>query len=111
MGFSIYGIFAPDKEYLTTKGTIVDIEIVYDSIDDNNTYKPYIDYEVNGIKYEHVEYGAYDSSMKVNDEVVVYYDPEDPTLIQAEGYKKVPYVVLGISTIFTISSIIVAIKK
>ena len=111
MVFSIIGIFTPDKEYLTTKGIIVDIEEYYDSIDDSNSYTTYIDYEVNGTKYEHVQYGSYNSSMKINDEIVVYYDPEDPTLIQAEGYKKVPYVVLGISTVFTIGSIITMIRR
>ena len=108
---SLYGIFGPKKEYLTTQGTIVSIIEDYDATDDSFISRVLINYEVNGIKYEDVEYGAYDSSMKVGDQVTVYYEEENPTHIQAEGYTKVPYVVLPFALLSTIGGIIAVIKK
>lgn len=110
IGLSLYAILKEDPEYKITTGKIVTIEEYYDPIDDMRTYTPYIDYKVNDIEYKNVEYGAYDSSMKVGDNVNVYYLPEDPSLIQAEGYKNVPYIVLTISSILLVASIIVFIK-
>lgn len=107
---SIIAIFKSDEEYLTTKGTIVRIDEYYDNVDDTYNYTVYIDYEVNNTKYKDVEYGAYDSSMKVKDEVIVYYSPNDPTHIQAKGYEKVPYIVLPFALLITIFGIIKVIK-
>lgn len=110
MCLSIYGIFKPDVEYKTTTGIIVRIDEHYDPIDDSINYTPYIDYKVDKTEYKDVEYGAYNSSMKIGDEVKVYYEPTDPTSIQAEGYKKVPYITLAISIVFLIVSIVAAKK-
>lgn len=108
---SLYGIFHKDIDYEVTKGKIVYIEEYHDPINEEFWYTPYIDYSVNGIEYKNVEYGAYDSSMKVGDEVNVYYSTEDPTLIQAEGFKKVPYIVLSISLVFLIITIYISLRK
>lgn len=108
---SIIGIVKPDEEYYTTTGTIVRIEEYLDVIDDTTYYTPYIDYEVNDIQYKDVEYGAYNSNMQVGQQVTVYYLPEDPSMIQAEGYKKVPYITLGISLVFLAISVFLFIKK
>lgn len=111
VGISIFGIFHKDIDYQVTKGKITYIEEYYDPIDKEFWYTTYIDYSVNGIEYKNVEYGAYDSSMKIGDEVNVYYSEDDPTFIQAEGYKKVPYVVLSISLVFLVITILAFIKK
>ena len=108
--FSLYGIFGPKKEYLTTTGTIVNIVESMDVTTDSTNSKAIIDYTVNGKEYKNVEYGAYNSSMKIGDEVLVYYEPNDPTHIQAEGFQKVPYVVLGISIVTIAVSIVLFIK-
>ena len=111
MSISLIVIFGPKKDYLTTKGIIVDIVESYDATDDSNSYTPIINYSINGIEYKNVEYGAYISSMNIGDEVLVYYEVDNPTHIQAEGFEKVPYVVLGLSIISIIISIIMFIKK
>ena len=111
MGFSIYGILKPKEEYLTTKGIIVEIEEDYDPIDDNTFYTTFIDYEVEDKKYSHVEYGAYNSKMNVGDEVTVYYIENNPSLIQAEGYQKVPYIVFFISLGFLAISIFMFVRN
>ena len=111
VGLGTYGIFKPEEKYEETIGTIVRIEEGYSTSDDGITYTPYINYKVNNKEYKDVQYGAYNSSMKVGDEVKVYYLFDDPTYIQAEGYKNVPYIVLGISLIFLSISIFLFIKK
>lgn len=108
---SIYGIFHKDIEYIETKGIITDINSDYDSISEQTIYKVYIDYSVDNVEYKNVEYGAYNSSMQIGDEVIVYYSPDNPTFIQAEGYKKVPYVVLAISIVFELISIFFFIRS
>lgn len=105
MGISIFMIFQPEEDYEITTGRIVRIDEYFDSINDSIIYTPIIDYSVDEIEYKNVEYGAYDSSMKVGDEVNVYYKADNPSNIQAEGYKNVPYVVLAISIVFLVISI------
>lgn len=111
MTISLIGIFGPKKDYLKTTGTIVNIVESIDSTSDSIEHKAIINYEVNGIKYQNVEYGAYNSSMKIGDEVIVYYEEKSPSNIQSEGYEKVPYVVLTISGVSLIISILLFIKK
>ena len=51
---------------------------------DQYDYTVYVNYEVDGQKYENVKYPSYDSSMQKGDEVEVLYQSSDPTNI-AEG--------------------------
>ncbi|MDO4940566.1 MAG: hypothetical protein Q4E33_02615 [Erysipelotrichaceae bacterium] len=96
---SIVAIFKPKTDYLQTTGIIKHIEEEYDYEQEEYTYIVYIDYSVNDKNYVDIIYPSYDSSMKINDEVKVYYDPSDPSTIQAEGYQIVPYITLGVSLI------------
>ena len=77
------------KDYdATTTGVIVGIEREWTGTDedgfDQYNYTVYIDYEVDGQKFENVQYPSYDSSMQKGDEVEVLYQSSDPTNI-AEG--------------------------
>ena len=105
---SIVFIFAPKKQMLETRGTIVEIEEWRD-VDDNYQYTVYIDYRANGKKFEHAEFGSYNSSMKVGDKVVVLFDPKNPEHIESEGSDLVPYVTAAASgivlVVFTIQRI------
>lgn len=107
---SLIGIFKPDEKYLTTTGTIVNIVEDFDVVDDSTYYTVYINYEANNTEFNNVEYGAYDSSMKIGDEVKVYYSPEDPSHIQAEGYQKVPYITLCASIVGIIIGVVFLFK-
>lgn len=106
MSIGIYALFKPDKDYKQTQGTIVNIIENYDSINDTISCQTIINYSVNNIEYNNVEYGAYNSSMKIGDQVIVYYDEDDPSLIQAEGYEKVPYIVIAMSIVFLIITLV-----
>ena len=111
ISISLFLLLSPKKEYLTTTGTIVDIVERMDVSTDSIDNKAIIDYTVDGIDYKDVEYGAYNSSMKIGDEVLVYYEADNPSHIQAKGFEKVPYVILIVSTVALVASIILLIKE
>lgn len=111
MSISLFGIFGPKKEYLTTTGRIVDIVESMDVSSDSIEYKAIIDYIVDAVEYNNVEYGSYNSSMEIGDEVLVYYEKDNPSKIQAEGFQTVPYVILGVSFISIIISIFLFIRN
>lgn len=72
----------------STTGVITGIEREWTGTDDDGfdqyDYTVYVDYEVDGKKYENAVYPAYDSSMKKGDEVEILYKSSDPASI-AEG--------------------------
>lgn len=90
----------PKKELIETTGIIDHFDCEYDIIDEEYDYTTYVDYEVNGVKYDDVVYGAYSSSMKEGDEVVVLYDVNNPEYIESPSAKYVPYIVAGAAWVF-----------
>ncbi len=72
----------------STTGVIVGIEREWNGTDsdgyDQYSYTVYVDYEIDGKKYENVEYPSYNSSMKKGDEVKILYQSANPENI-AEG--------------------------
>lgn len=108
---SVYAItHSDDTVYRSTKATIVRIEEEYDTLNEQYEHKVYVDYELDGVKWENIEYGAYDSSMKVGDTVKVIYDMKDPTSIQAEGSVNVPYIVGGVGLAFLAFGVFMLVK-
>lgn len=108
---SIIGITAPKIEMLETKGVIVNIKEYIDPIDDTNSYTTYIDYSIGKEKYKNVEYGAYDSKMKVGDQVIVMYDPNNHTHIEAPNADRVPYITGGASLVSLVVFTVLLIKS
>ena len=72
----------------STTGVIVGIEREWNGTDsdgyDQYSYTVYVDYEIDGKKYENAEYPSYNSSMKKGDEVKILYQSANPEDI-AEG--------------------------
>lgn len=112
LGFIVFGLLmfltciyflikGDDIDYRKTQGTITRIESYY--VDEDNYYEAYVEYKVGANKYE-VLYPNYDSSMRVGDKLVVLYNPEEPTFIQAEHSERTLYVVASVSLITTIVS-------
>ncbi len=66
----------------STKAVIVGIEREWTGTDedgfDTYDYKVYVDYEVDGKKYENREYPGYSSSMKKGDELEILYQSSNP---------------------------------
>lgn len=112
LGFLIFGILllsisiyflikGDDIDYRKTVGTITNIKSYY--VGEDSINEVYVEYRVGARRYE-VIYPNYDSSMKIGDKLVVLYNPEEPTFIQAEHSERVLYVVASISLIITIIS-------
>ncbi len=114
-GLSVIGIVRKDDaEYRDVEATIVRINEEYDHINEQYEYTVFVDYEVDGVKYKSVEYGAYDSSMEIGDTVEAKYDVNNPEVIEAEGSEKVPYIVGGVGiavAVFGVFMLIKAIKE
>lgn len=89
------GVSNSNTEYLETTGTIVEIEEFYNISEETTDHTVYVDYEAEGQKFEHAQYGSYSSSMNIGDSVTVFYDPANPEQIQAEGFEIIPYVIGG----------------
>lgn len=77
-GLLLFFTFDPDAYDMETTGTIVEITEEYDQINETWNYTPYIDFDAMGQKLTNVPYDTYKSSMKVGDEVVVYYKHGHP---------------------------------
>ena len=107
------------KDYdASTTGVIVGIEREWSGTDedgfDQYDYTVYVNYEVDGQKYENVKYPSYDSSMQKGDEVEVLYQSSDPTNI-AEGNltgNATIMIVLGaVCTMFGVAAVVKAIIR
>ena len=81
--FAVVGIHQLKTKDLydsTATATVVDIEEHWESDGDGQTLvtTAYITYEVDGVKYEHVESPSSSSSMKIGDEVEILYQSGNP---------------------------------
>lgn len=111
LGFSIFiGVSGNNTEYIQITGTVAEIEEYYD-FDGELQHTVFVDYEVDGQKYEHTQYGSYSSSMKVGDTVNIFYNPEEPEHIQAEGFKTIPYVIGGAGVVAILVGGFLLVKK
>ena len=73
------------KYYVTTSAVIVDIDsnttIYYEDgsgVESNTEFDVYIDYEVDGVKYENVLYDGFTVGMKEGDVITITYDVRNP---------------------------------
>ncbi|MBE6720616.1 MAG: hypothetical protein E7571_08215 [Ruminococcaceae bacterium] len=81
----------------TVVEVVEDIDTVTDPENPETTYTVYIDYEVDGTKYEHVESPESDSTMKEGDTIEILYQSKDPSKITAKNVGKTSliFIVLG----------------
>ncbi len=72
----------------TVTATVVDVQEEWDYSDPDDSRlvtTVYIDYEIDGVKYEHVESPEQSSNMKIGDKVDVLYQSKDPSKISAQN--------------------------
>ena len=62
----------------------------------------YVDYTADGRRYEGVLLGRAAADDEVGREVVVYYDPEDPSVIESQGGSSLAGLALLIGVLLTI---------
>lgn len=107
------------KDYdASTTGVIVGIEREWSGTDedgfDQYDYTVYVNYEVDGQKYENVKYPSYDSSMQKGDEVEVLYQSSDPTNIaegNLTGNATIMIVIGAVCTLFGVAAVVKAIIR
>lgn len=79
LAFGIYLMTANLNRYVETTATITKVEGLF------ITQKVSVSYTVDGRLYEDIPLGSYASGDKEGNEVTIYYDPEDPSVIEAQG--------------------------
>jgi hypothetical protein len=90
----------------TTEAIITDIVVTRD-IDNGRNYDVYIDYEIDGTKYDDVRIKYYNSSMDIGDTITVYYDPSNPSEVRMKmGSVIVLLVLVPIGVVFSIVGIL-----
>jgi len=103
------------KDYdASTTGVIVGIEREWSGTDedgfDQYDYTVYVNYEVDGQKYENVKYPSYDSSMQKGDEVEVLYQSSDPTNIAEGNLTGNATIMIVIGAVCTLAGVVAVVK-
>lgn len=68
--------------YIETTATISEISEV--GTGEDLTYEVFVDYTVDGHRYEHVQLNTYEGSYKVGKEITILYDPANPSVIEGK---------------------------
>jgi len=98
----------------STTGVIVGIEREWTGTDedgyDQYNYTVYVDYEINGKKYENVKYPSYDSSMQKGDEVTILYQSANPENIAEGNLTGNATIMIVIGAVFALIGVAMEIK-
>ncbi|MBE6741404.1 MAG: DUF3592 domain-containing protein [Ruminococcaceae bacterium] len=111
-----YGIYSLSTKHLydsSVTATIVDVEESWESDGDGSDHLVktfYIDYEINGVKYEHVESPVSEDSMKVGDTVEILYQSKNPEKISEKDISKTAAIIIGVGALLLIVGIFLVIK-
>lgn len=96
----IHTLATKDLYDSTVEATVVDVQEEWvDSGEDSHTEtRVYIDYEIDGKKYEHIESPVSDSGMKIGDKVEILYQSKDPSQISGKNITAggVIFIVVGV---------------
>ncbi len=97
----------------TVNATVVDIQEEWQTVgeDDQLVTTYYIDYEVNGVKYEHVECPESNGNMKVGDTVEILYQSKDPSKISGRNITSKGIIFIAGGAVAALGGGIAAIKK
>ena len=98
----------------STTGVIVGIEREWTGTDedgfDQYSYTVYVDYEVDGKKYENAKYPSYDSSMQKGDEVEILYQTANPENIAEGNLTGNAAIMIVMGAVFTLIGVVMEIK-
>ena len=64
--------------------------------------KVYVDYEVDGVSYDHVYLNEYSSNFYTGKEITLIYDAENPTKIATPARQIVSYVMFGFGSVLLV---------
>ncbi|MBQ6020856.1 MAG: DUF3592 domain-containing protein [Clostridia bacterium] len=95
-------------------GVITGIEREWSGTDedgfDQYDYTVYVDYEVDGKKYEGVKYPSYDSSMQKGDEVEILYQSSNPENIAEGNIAGNATIMIVIGAVAALAGLVMAVK-
>ena len=96
----------------TVTATIVDIQEEWDHSGEDSTliYHVYVDYEVDGVKYEHVESPEADNTMRVGDKIDLLYQSKDPTELSGKNITGSSILIIAIGAVVAVGGIVAEIK-
>lgn len=109
-GVIIFGINKENQNYIRTNAIVSRMDLVRESyIDENHnvveaTYNVYVKYNVDGKEYEE-ELGEL-SGYKENQEITIYYNPDDPVKITQTKSLVLPIVMILFGFVSFVSGII-----
>ena len=78
---------------------------------DEYDYTVFVDYEVDGKKYENVEYPGYSSSMQKGDKVELLYKSSDPTQIAEGNMSSNAVIMIIVGAVFAVLGIGSAVRS
>lgn len=114
IAFGIYSLSTKHLYDSSVTATIVDVEEHWESggADEADTLVKtfYIDYEINGVKYEHVEAPESNDSMQVGDTVEILYQSKNPEKISGKNIGKTAALTIGVGALFLIVGIFLVLK-
>lgn len=118
IAFAIVGIVQFKNRDLydsTVTATIVDIQEEWETATtedeiDRLVKTAYIDYEVNGVKYEHVLSPVQDDSFNVGDTVDILYQSQNPEKISDQNVAKTAFIFIGLGAVVAIAGCVSTFK-
>lgn len=100
--FAVNGITTLKNKDLydsTVSATVVDVQEEWDNTgeDSHLVRTVYIDYEIDGVKYEHIESPEQNNDLKVGDTVDILYQSKDPSKISGQNItgNSIIFIVVG----------------
>lgn len=113
--FIISGIHTLSEKDLydsTVTATIVDVEEHWEEIGEDSslvtTY--YIDYEIDGVKYEHVESPVQSGNLEVGDTVDLLYQSKNPEKISARNISTGATIFIVVGSLVAIGGCVSAVR-
>ena len=93
--------------------TVVDIQEEWQTVgeDDQLVNVYYIDYEVDGVKYEHVECPESNGDMKVGDTVEILYQSKDPSKISGHNITSSGVIFIAVGAVVALGGCFAIVKK
>ena len=88
--------------YARVDAVVSDVVTSLGGVNDDATTSVFVDYTVNGQKYEHILVDGSDISMKLGKTITVEYDVNNPARIRGKFSKYVPYGLLLIGLLLAI---------
>ena len=119
IAFAVVGVVQfvnKDKYDSTVTATIVDIEEEWQTATDPDDIDrlvktAYIDYEVNGVKYEHVLSPVQDDDYKVGDTVDILYQSANPEKISGRNITTASIAFIGLGLLAAVIGCVMTIKS